>query len=177
MPRDTDAYTSRRWQFWFRRGSTFNDIVAQRPDGSLLTHKLLSNNPEQYPRCGGGGRSGTQISASHQTSLMMRLVSRGDITVVDAYLSPILRRYVDQVAAEMPGVKLFFMQSSGGLTDAQVFAVKAGKQLVVEARCRSRPWWPATHQTRPDMRCNRRGKSHGAKRCACSVVANGSTQP
>jgi 5-oxoprolinase (ATP-hydrolysing) len=41
-------------------------------------------------------------------------VSRGDTTVVDAYLSPILRRYVDQVASEMPGVKLFFMQSSGG---------------------------------------------------------------
>ena len=44
--------------------------------------------------------------------------------MVDAYLSPILRRYVDQVAAEMPGVKLFFMQSSGGLTDAQAFAGK-----------------------------------------------------
>jgi len=44
--------------------------------------------------------------------------------VVDAYLSPILRRYVEQVAAEMPGVKLFFMQSSGGLTDAHVFQGK-----------------------------------------------------
>ena len=47
---------------------------------------------------------------------LMKFVSRGDTTVVDAYLSPILRRYVEQVAAEMPGVKLFFMQSSGGLT-------------------------------------------------------------
>ena len=55
---------------------------------------------------------------------MMKFVSRGDTTVVDAYLSPILRRYVDQVASEMPGVKLFFMQSSGGLTDAQVFQGK-----------------------------------------------------
>ena len=45
----------------------------------------------------------------------MKFVSRGDTTVVDAYLSPILRRYVEQVAAEMPGVKLFFMRSSGGL--------------------------------------------------------------
>ena len=45
-------------------------------------------------------------------------------TVVDAYLSPILRRYVEQVAGEMPGVKLFFMQSSGGLTDAHVFQGK-----------------------------------------------------
>jgi 5-oxoprolinase (ATP-hydrolysing) len=66
----------------------------------------------------------TQVSTSHQTSPMMKLVSRGDTTVVDAYLSPILRRYVDQVASEMPGVKLMFMQSSGGLTDAQVFAGK-----------------------------------------------------
>jgi 5-oxoprolinase (ATP-hydrolysing) len=66
----------------------------------------------------------TQVSTSHGTSPMMKFVSRGDTTVVDAYLSPILRRYVDQVAAEMPGVKLFFMQSSGGLTDAQVFQGK-----------------------------------------------------
>jgi len=66
----------------------------------------------------------TQVSASHATSPMMKLVSRGDTTVVDAYLSPILRRYVSQVASEMPGVKLFFMQSSGGLTDAQMFQGK-----------------------------------------------------
>ena len=55
---------------------------------------------------------------------MMKFVSRGDTTVVDAYLSPILRRYVDQVAAEMPGVQLYFMQSSGGLTDAHAFQGK-----------------------------------------------------
>ena len=66
----------------------------------------------------------TQISTSHETSPMMKFVSRGDTTVVDAYLSPILRRYVAQVANEMPGVKLFFMQSSGGLADAQVFQGK-----------------------------------------------------
>ncbi len=66
----------------------------------------------------------TQISTSHQTSPLMKFVSRGDTTVVDAYLSPILRRYVDQVASEMPGVKLMFMQSSGGLTDAHAFAGK-----------------------------------------------------
>jgi 5-oxoprolinase (ATP-hydrolysing) len=66
----------------------------------------------------------TQISTSHETSPLMKLVSRGDTTVVDAYLSPILRRYVDRVAAEMPGVRLFFMQSSGGLTDAMAFAGK-----------------------------------------------------
>lgn len=66
----------------------------------------------------------TQISVSHQTSPLMKLVSRGDTTVVDAYLSPILRRYVEQVAAELPGVKLHFMQSSGGLTDARAFQGK-----------------------------------------------------
>ena len=66
----------------------------------------------------------TQISTSHEVSPMMKFVSRGDTTVVDAYLSPILTRYVQQVAAEMPGVKLFFMQSSGGLTDAHAFAGK-----------------------------------------------------
>jgi 5-oxoprolinase (ATP-hydrolysing) len=250
-----------RWQFWIDRGGTFTDVVGKRPDGSLVTHKLLSENPEQYkdaavagirhllglkagepvtpaqvacvkmgttvatnallerkgeptllvttrgfrdalriayqnrPRLfdrnivlpellysavveaqervgahgevieplsepllkkdlvaqyGAGLRSVsivfmhgyrytdhekaakriaqevgfTQISTSHETSPMMKFVSRGDTTVVDAYLSPILRRYVDQVAGEMPGVKLFFMQSSGGLADARAFQGK-----------------------------------------------------
>jgi 5-oxoprolinase (ATP-hydrolysing) len=63
----------------------------------------------------------TQISVSHRVSPLMKLVGRGDTTVVDAYLSPILRRYVDGVAALMPGVPLFFMQSSGGLTQAHRF--------------------------------------------------------
>ncbi|USX11790.1 hydantoinase B/oxoprolinase family protein [Oxalobacteraceae bacterium OTU3CAMAD1] len=66
----------------------------------------------------------TQVSVSHEASPMMKLVARGDTTVVDAYLSPILRRYVDQVADEMPGVNLQFMQSSGGLTDARAFQGK-----------------------------------------------------
>jgi 5-oxoprolinase (ATP-hydrolysing) len=250
-----------RWQFWIDRGGTFTDIVARKPDGQLLTHKLLSDNPEHYrdaavagirhllglavnapitadqvecvkmgttvatnallerkgeptllvttrgfrdalriayqnrprlfdrqivlpellysrviearERLGAQGdviepldqtylqsqlqevfdsglrsvaivfmhgyrytehekaaaqiarRIGfTQISTSHETSPLMKFVSRGDTTVVDAYLSPILRRYVDQVAAEMPGVRLFFMQSSGGLADAQAFQGK-----------------------------------------------------
>src|SRR5450830_705276 len=249
------------WQFWIDRGGTFTDIVARRPDGSLATHKLLSENPEQYrdaaiagirhllgvaagaplpaagieavkmgttvatnallerkgertvlaitrgfrdalriayqnrprlfdrhivlpellytevieadERVGAQGElvqpldearlradlqaaydrglrsvaivfmhgyrytahekaaqalataiGFTQISSSHETSPLMKFVSRGDTTVVDAYLSPILRRYVDQVASEMPGVRLFFMQSSGGLTDAHVFQGK-----------------------------------------------------
>ena len=66
----------------------------------------------------------TQVSVSHEVSPLMKLVSRGDTTVVDAYLSPILRRYVEQVAAQMPGVRLFFMQSSGGLTEAHHFQGK-----------------------------------------------------
>ncbi|UZD54625.1 hydantoinase B/oxoprolinase family protein [Caldimonas aquatica] len=250
-----------RWQFWIDRGGTFTDIVGKRPDGTLVTAKLLSDNPEQYRDAAVAGirqllglapgepitpeqvecvkmgttvatnalleRKGdrtvlvttrgfrdalriayqnrprlfdrhivlpellyervieaderigahgevvrplaleplrealaaahaegiracaivfmhgyrytrherqvaalarelgyTQISASHEVSPLMKFVSRGDTTVVDAYLSPILRRYVEQVAAEMPGVPLYFMQSSGGLTAAEQFQGK-----------------------------------------------------
>jgi 5-oxoprolinase (ATP-hydrolysing) len=63
----------------------------------------------------------TQISVSHRVSPLMKLVPRGDTTVVDAYLSPILSRYCDRLAGLMPGVPLFFMQSSGGLTQARRF--------------------------------------------------------
>src|SRR5438093_10258421 len=66
----------------------------------------------------------SQVSVSHEVSPLMKLVSRGDTTVVDAYLSPILRRYVDGVAEELRGVHLMFMQSNGGLTDARRFAGK-----------------------------------------------------
>jgi 5-oxoprolinase (ATP-hydrolysing) len=76
----------------------------------------------------------SQISVSHQVSPLMKLISRGDTTVMDAYLSPILRRYVDQVTAdlapeatdgrldELP--RVMFMQSNGGLTDARSFQGK-----------------------------------------------------
>jgi 5-oxoprolinase (ATP-hydrolysing) len=253
--------TQKKWQFWIDRGGTFTDVVGKRPDGSLVTHKLLSENPEQYADAAVAGirhllgltagelvsaervdcvkmgttvatnalleRKGeptllvttqgfrdalriayqnrprlfdrhivlpellysavvqaqervsalgevlqalneshlkeqlcaqhalglrsvaivfmhgyrftaheaaaariarevgfTQVSTSYETSPLMKFVSRGDTTVVDAYLSPILRRYVQQVAAQLPGVKLFFMQSSGGLTDAHAFQGK-----------------------------------------------------
>ncbi|MBP6776868.1 MAG: 5-oxoprolinase, partial [Piscinibacter sp.] len=253
--------TGTQWQFWIDRGGTFTDIVGRRPDGSLVTHKLLSENPEQYRDAAVAGmrhllrlsdgepitpervecvKMGTtvatnallerkgeptllvttrgfrdalrigyqerprifdrhivlpellysrvieaherigangevvealaeahlqaelqaefdaglrsvaivfmhgwrftqheaaaeriaravgfpQVSVSHRVSPLMKLVGRGDTTVVDAYLSPILRRYVDQVAGQMPGVKLYFMQSSGGLTDAHAFQGK-----------------------------------------------------
>ncbi len=66
----------------------------------------------------------TQISVSHETSPLIKLVGRGDTTVVDAYLSPILRRYVDRVADDLGDVNLMFMQSNGGLTDARMFQGK-----------------------------------------------------
>jgi len=66
----------------------------------------------------------SQVSASHEVSALMRFVSRGDTTVVDAYLSPILRRYVDQVGAELGDARLLFMQSNGGLVDSRRFQGK-----------------------------------------------------
>ena len=66
----------------------------------------------------------TQISVSNQVSPLIKLVGRGDTTVVDAYLSPILRRYIQQMERELPGVDLYFMQSSGGLCDARGFQGK-----------------------------------------------------
>jgi len=80
----------------------------------------------------------TQISVSHDVTPLMKIVSRGDTTVVDAYLSPILRRYVNQVSSQLAGeinnqqstinnqqsLRLMFMQSNGGLTDARTFQGK-----------------------------------------------------
>ncbi len=71
----------------------------------------------------------TQVSVSHEVSPLIKLVGRGDTTVVDAYLSPILRRYVDRVANDLGGAgadapRLMFMQSSGGLTAADLFQGK-----------------------------------------------------
>ena len=86
--------------------------------------------PEHEARIGAIARAAgfTQVSESHRTSPLMKLVSRGDTTVVDAYLSPILRRYVTEVASELQHVKLLFMQSNGGLTDAASFR---GKDSIV----------------------------------------------
>ena len=70
----------------------------------------------------------TQVSVSNRVSPMMKMVPRGDTTVVDAYLSPILRRYVDRVSGDLEtggtGTRLQFMQSNGGLTDATLFQGK-----------------------------------------------------
>jgi len=66
----------------------------------------------------------TQISTSHGTSPMIKFVGRGDTTVADAYLSPILRRYIDRIAGALGGVNLQFMQSNGGLKGASLFQGK-----------------------------------------------------
>lgn len=67
----------------------------------------------------------TQVSASHEVEPLIKLIGRGDTSVVDAYLSPVLRRYVDRVVAGLGGDgRLFFMQSNGGLTDAATFRGK-----------------------------------------------------
>lgn len=71
----------------------------------------------------------TQVSVSHQVSPLIKLIARGDTTVVDSYLSPILRRYVERVATQLldkqgAPARLMFMQSSGGLTDAALFRGK-----------------------------------------------------
>jgi 5-oxoprolinase (ATP-hydrolysing) len=70
----------------------------------------------------------TQISASHEVSPLVKFVGRGDTAVVDAYLSPLLRRYVDRVAKALAtrgtAPRILFMQSSGGLTSANLFRGK-----------------------------------------------------
>ncbi|MEU5331593.1 hydantoinase B/oxoprolinase family protein [Streptomyces parvus] len=66
----------------------------------------------------------TQVSSSHEVSPLIRLVPRGDTTIVDAYLSPVLGRYVDEVAARLDGIRLMFLQSNGGLREAARFRGK-----------------------------------------------------
>ena len=65
-----------------------------------------------------------QISVSHEVSPLIKFISRGDITVIDAYLSPILDQYIKKTQEKLPGVKLMFMKSNGGLTEAQWFRGK-----------------------------------------------------
>ena len=57
----------KRWQFWIDRGGTFTDIVAKKPDGSLCTHKLLSENPEQYADAALAGIRRLMGLAPHET--------------------------------------------------------------------------------------------------------------
>jgi 5-oxoprolinase (ATP-hydrolysing) len=104
-------------------------FAAARADGITACAIVLMHAwryPELEQRLGVLAREAgfAQVSLSHQASPLLRIVPRGDTTVVDAYLSPILRRYVDQVAGELSGVKLYFMQSNGGLAEAQHFQGK-----------------------------------------------------
>jgi 5-oxoprolinase (ATP-hydrolysing) len=64
------------------------------------------------------------VYPSHETSQLVKFVDRGHTTVVDAYLSPVLRKYVDRLHSALPGVRLLFMQSNGGLADASRFRGK-----------------------------------------------------
>ncbi|MEQ8221701.1 MAG: hydantoinase B/oxoprolinase family protein [Candidatus Eremiobacterota bacterium] len=67
-----------------------------------------------------------QISVSHKLNPLIKIVSRGDTTVVDAYVSPVLKSYIDEVSSELqnPSVKLMFMQSNGGLIEGNLFSGK-----------------------------------------------------
>ena len=104
----------------------------------------------------------TQVSVSHEVSPLMKLVSRGDTTVADAYLSPLLRRYVERIARELPGVRLMFMQSNGGLTSARLFQGKdsilsgpggrRGRRGAHRARRRIRPHHRLRHGRHLDRR-------------------------
>jgi 5-oxoprolinase (ATP-hydrolysing) len=105
------------------------DLSAAYADGFRSVAVLCMHGyryPEHEARIGQLAREigFTQVSESHETSPLMKLVSRGDTTVVDAYLSPILRRYVHEVADELGSIRLLFMQSNGGLTDAASFRGK-----------------------------------------------------
>ncbi|MCH0542197.1 hydantoinase B/oxoprolinase family protein [Streptomyces sp. MUM 203J] len=110
-------------------GTVTARLTAARDDGITSAAVVLLHgyrHPDHEQRVAEAARDlgFTQISCSHEVSPLIKLVPRGDTTVVDAYLSPILRRYVDQVAAELPGVRLMFMQSNGGLREAAHFRGK-----------------------------------------------------
>ena len=117
LPLDTDT-TRRALQASFDAGL--------RAVAVAFLHGYL--NPEHEAQVGQMARDigYSQVSLSHQASRLAKLVGRGDTTVVDAYLSPILRRYVAQVKGALgPSCqRLLFMQSNGGLTDAQRFQGK-----------------------------------------------------
>ena len=102
------------------------DLLAARERGIdaiaiLLMHSYRHRQHEEKLAALARDLGFTQISVSSEVSPMIKLVSRGDTTVVDAYLSPILKKYVRQVADELGDVRLMFMQSHGGLTDADRF--------------------------------------------------------
>src|ERR1700722_11049423 len=82
--------------------------------------------PEKARPIAAPGRAAViaRIPLSHEVSPLLGPVPRGAPTAVDAYLAPVLRRYVEQLAAELAGTPLLFMQSNGGLVDAAAFQAK-----------------------------------------------------
>ncbi len=115
------------------------DLVAAKADGIdavAIVFMHAYRFPEHEKRVAALARElgFAQVSVSHEVSPLIKLVGRGDTTVVDAYLSPILKRYVSRVTREMEGVaatlsaddkiRLMFMMSSGGLTAADLFQGK-----------------------------------------------------
>lgn len=83
--------------------------------------------PEHEERLGAMARElgFEEVSLSHQVAREMKVVGRGDTTCVDAYLTPLIRRYLDEVGGELPaGARLYLMQSSGGLAEARAFSGK-----------------------------------------------------
>jgi 5-oxoprolinase (ATP-hydrolysing) len=98
----------------------------------VLMHAYRYSSHEQRVAALANEMGFEQVSASHEVSPLIKLVGRGDTTVVDSYLSPILRRYVAQVAGELSAspqgggehTRLMFMMSSGGLTAAELFRGK-----------------------------------------------------
>ncbi|MEM9154915.1 MAG: hydantoinase B/oxoprolinase family protein [Cyanobacteria bacterium P01_F01_bin.33] len=105
---------------------TRRDLLAAYRDGIRAISIVLMHGyryPERETRVAALAREVgfTQISVSHEVSPLMKLVSRGDTTTVDAYLTPGLRRYVDRVASQLRHARLMFAQSNGGLTDARRF--------------------------------------------------------
>jgi 5-oxoprolinase (ATP-hydrolysing) len=109
------------------------DLVAARSDGIeavaiAFMHAFRYPAHEQQAASLARELGFKQVSVSHEVSPLIKLVGRGDTTVVDAYLSPILSRYIAQVADELDvqrtGARLMFMMSSGGLTAANLFQGK-----------------------------------------------------
>lgn len=111
------------------RAAVAERLCAARDDGLssaavVLMHGYRHPDHEKAVAAEARAAGFTQISCSHEVSPLIKLVARGDTTVVDAYLSPILRRYVDTIAAELGGIRLMFMQSNGGLREAAGFRGK-----------------------------------------------------
>ncbi len=120
------------------------DLAAAYADGFRAAAVVCLHGyryPEHEKRIAGIARrcGFSQVSQSHEAIPLLKLIPRGDTTVVDAYLSPILARYVDRVATELRGVRLLFMQSSGGLADARRFR---GQDAILSGRPAASSAWP-----------------------------------